>query len=186
MATKVHFWKSYGSWRFAACDCWTQTSVAAYQIMQRDNKLRIAASHVVLYGVKRSMSEKEALLPTKRIFWDCCRNIVHFLCGVKRVKRFVNVHLHCIVSNLKTISKMPTLPPWKIFCGRPCQQHGPIWKSTHPKNKPRKNARNHGNVTKRISKLHQRAINSKKKSHAIFVLEKNVGNLISVEHLRQM
>ena len=34
--------------------------------------------------------------------------------GVKRVKRFVIVHLHCIVSNLKRISKISTLPPGKI------------------------------------------------------------------------
>ena len=40
------------------------------------------------------MSEKEALLPTKRIFGDCCRNTGHFLCGVERIKRFVNVHVH--------------------------------------------------------------------------------------------
>jgi len=41
----------------------------------------------------------------------------HFLCGVEREKRYVNVHLHlhCIVSNLKTKSKMSTLPtPAKI------------------------------------------------------------------------
>jgi len=30
---------------------------------------------------------------------------------VERVKRFVHVHLHCIVSNLKRISKISTLPP---------------------------------------------------------------------------
>ena len=35
----------------------------------------------------------------------------HFLCGVERVKRLVKVHLHCIVSNLKIISKMSRLPP---------------------------------------------------------------------------
>jgi len=29
--------------------------------------------------------------------------------GVERVKRFVNFHLHCIVSNLKRISKISTL-----------------------------------------------------------------------------
>jgi len=29
---------------------------------------------------------------------------------IERLKRFVNVHLHCIVSNLKTKSKMSTLP----------------------------------------------------------------------------
>jgi len=31
--------------------------------------------------------------------------------GVEMVKRFVNVHFHCIVRNLKSISKTPTLPP---------------------------------------------------------------------------
>jgi len=35
----------------------------------------------------------------------------HFLCGVETVKRFVNVHLHCNVSNLKNISNIMTLPP---------------------------------------------------------------------------
>jgi len=31
--------------------------------------------------------------------------------GVERVKRFVNVHLHCIGCNLKMISKVSTLLP---------------------------------------------------------------------------
>jgi len=35
--------------------------------------------------------------------------IGHFLCGVETVKRFVNVHLHCNVSNLKKLSKTLTL-----------------------------------------------------------------------------
>jgi len=34
-----------------------------------------------------------------------------FLCDVERVKRFMNVHLHCIISNLKIIGKMSTLTP---------------------------------------------------------------------------
>jgi len=35
--------------------------------------------------------------------------------GLERVKRFVNVHLHCIVSNLKRISKISTVfPPLKF------------------------------------------------------------------------
>jgi len=38
----------------------------------------------------------------------------HFLCGVETVKRFVNEHLHCNVSNLKKICEMSTLPPGKI------------------------------------------------------------------------
>jgi len=40
--------------------------------------------------------------------------------GVERVKRFVNVHLHCIVSNLKKISKFRRCHLWKNFCRRPC------------------------------------------------------------------
>jgi len=27
-------------------------------------------------------------------FWDCCSNVVHFLCNAARVKRYVNVYLH--------------------------------------------------------------------------------------------
>jgi len=38
--------------------------------------------------------------------------------GVEGVKRFVNVYLHCIVSNLKKISKILMLSSWKNFCGR--------------------------------------------------------------------
>ena len=38
-----------------------------------------------------------------------------FLCGVERLKRFLNVHLHRIVSNLKRISNISTLPPPGIF-----------------------------------------------------------------------
>jgi len=40
--------------------------------------------------------------------------------GGEGVKRFLNVHLHCIVSNLHRISKnSTTLPPWINFCGCP-------------------------------------------------------------------
>jgi len=53
-------------------------------------------------------------------FFYCYRDTGHFLCGVEKAKRFRNVHSHCIVSNLKMISKVSTLPPWQNFCGRPC------------------------------------------------------------------
>jgi len=39
--------------------------------------------------------------------------------GVERVKRFLNVHLHCIVSNLKRISKVSTFPPLEKFLRTP-------------------------------------------------------------------
>ena len=38
---------------------------------------------------------------------------------VERTKRFVNVYLHCIVSNLKRISKISTLPPLEKFMRTP-------------------------------------------------------------------
>jgi len=39
--------------------------------------------------------------------------------GVKTVKRFVNVHLHCTVSDLKRISKISMLPPLEKFLRTP-------------------------------------------------------------------
>jgi len=36
----------------------------------------------------------------RSVFGDCYRNMRHFLCSVERIKRFVNVHLHCIVSSV--------------------------------------------------------------------------------------
>jgi len=54
--------------------------------------------------------------------------------------------------------------------------------------KLQRNARNHGNLTKATCELHERAINSKKRSHCHgpFVLEKHKGKaLIYVEDLRQ-
>jgi len=39
--------------------------------------------------------------------------------GVERVKRFVNVHLHCIVRNLKRISKISMLSPLENFLRTP-------------------------------------------------------------------
>jgi len=40
----------------------------------------------------------------------------HFRYGVERAMRCVNVNLHCIISNMKRISKMWRLPPpGKIF-----------------------------------------------------------------------
>jgi len=34
----------------------------------------------------------------------------HTPMDIERVKSFANVHLHCVISNLKTISKISTLP----------------------------------------------------------------------------
>jgi len=83
----------------------------------------------VLYCLKTSISA-----PTKRDFCDCCRNTGYFRYGVEKAKRFVNVHLHCIVSNMNSISKIPSLlPPWKNFCGRPCSQFiFSLWNCSSP------------------------------------------------------
>jgi len=47
------------------------------------------------------------------------------------------------------------------------QQHDPVWKCIYMKNKPTKHARNLGNLTKRTSELHERAINPRKDRIAI-------------------
>ena len=48
--------------------------------------------------------------------------------GVKTVKRFVNVHLHCTVSDLKRISKISMLPTLEKFLRTPmvelCSKNG--------------------------------------------------------------
>ena len=93
------FTSSSGSRRLAACDC-LKTPVAGNAARQW---LLIALSHVLLYDVKRNLAAN------KTHFWDCCHNMGHFRCGVERVKCYVNVHLHCIVSSLKWASKMSTL-----------------------------------------------------------------------------
>jgi len=36
----------------------------------------------------------------RSVFCDCYRNTGHLLCSVERIKRFVNVHLYCIVSSV--------------------------------------------------------------------------------------
>jgi len=41
-----------------------------------------------------------ATAANKAFFCDCYRNMGYFLCSVERIKSFVNVHLHCIVSNV--------------------------------------------------------------------------------------
>jgi len=138
MATEV---QKNGSWGFAACDCWTQTSVAGNEAKQR---LLIEISH----GVKRNIrceNWKEILLPTSFIrckkkhccqqiaFWDCCSNVGHFLRSVARVKRYVNVYFHLYLQQPEMVSsaawksgyiakynRTSTLPTLEKFCGRLC------------------------------------------------------------------
>jgi len=43
-------------------------------------------------------------------FGCSCRNLMHFFCGVKSAKRFVNVHLYSIVSNLKRMQIVDFAP----------------------------------------------------------------------------
>jgi len=102
------FTSIYVSRHFATCDCWTQTSVAVNATRQW---LLIVVSHIVSYCVKGNIAAN------KSHFWDCCRNMGHFLCGVESVKHYVNVHLllHCIISNLKTKSKILLCPHLQKF-----------------------------------------------------------------------
>jgi len=45
------------------------------------------------------------------VFCDCYRNTGHFLCSVERIKRFLNLHLHCIVSNVPYKVRKYSGPP---------------------------------------------------------------------------
>jgi len=47
----------------------------------------------------------------RSVFCDCYRNTGHFLCSVERIKRFVNVHLHCIVSSVPSMVRRYSGPP---------------------------------------------------------------------------
>jgi len=100
----------------------------------------IAVSHVRFILREKKYEWKRRITANEAHFRDCCRNTGHFLCVVERVKRFVNVDLHFIISNLKRISKMSTLPPWKNYCGRPsmsigstarCDRTKPVQQSRH-------------------------------------------------------
>jgi len=47
----------------------------------------------------------------RSVFCDCYRNKGLFLCSVERIKRFLNVHLHCIVSNVPSKVRRYSGPP---------------------------------------------------------------------------
>jgi len=48
----------------------------------------------------------------RNAFCDYSPNMAHFLCGLERLKCFVNVrYLYCFASNQKTLSKTSTLSP---------------------------------------------------------------------------
>jgi len=69
----------------------------------------------------------------RSVFCDCYRNMRHFLCSVERIRSFVNVHLHCIVSNVSSKARNYSGPPellrseisFSRTCNIPKQ-----WKST--------------------------------------------------------
>jgi len=76
----------------------------------------------------------------RSVFCDCYRNMGHLLCGVERIKRFVNVHLHCIVSNIPSkvckCSGPPELLSSEVSFSRTCnipkqwklhRKQGAIW-----------------------------------------------------------
>ena len=47
----------------------------------------------------------------RNVFYDCYRNMGHFLCSVERIKRFLNLHLYCIVSNVPYKVRKYSGPP---------------------------------------------------------------------------
>ena len=47
----------------------------------------------------------------RSVFCDCYHNMGNFLCSVEKIKRFVNVQLHCIVSNVHSKVRKYSIPP---------------------------------------------------------------------------
>ena len=75
--------------------------------MKEDRKYTLLVNSCVPspeYDFKKNANRMRAFMGNFFCGVDCRK----CLCGVE--KRFINVHLHCIVSNLKRISKMSTLP----------------------------------------------------------------------------
>ena len=60
-----------------------------------------------------------AIAANKEHFCDCCLIVGHFLCGVEMIKHFGNVHLHCIVSSLKTVRRISRLTFLEKFLWTP-------------------------------------------------------------------
>ena len=60
----------------------------------------------------------------RSVFCDSYRNTGYFLCSVVRIKGFVNVHFHCIVSNVpskvRKYSGSPELLRCEISFSRTC------------------------------------------------------------------
>ena len=52
-----------------------------------------------------------ATAANEAFFCDCYRNMGHFLCSVEGIRRFVNVLLHCIVSNVPSKVRKYSGPP---------------------------------------------------------------------------
>jgi len=67
----------------------------------------------VLYGVKRNIAANKAH------FWDCCINVGHFLCGVAKANRYVNVYLHLCRQHPEMDNRMSTLPTLENFLRTP-------------------------------------------------------------------
>jgi len=66
----------------------------------------------------------------------------HFLCDVERLKRFVNVRVHCIVSNLKKMSKISTYTLPQKFLRTPMWLTGRFQHRCYVYALPKKNNQN--------------------------------------------
>jgi len=71
-----------------------------------------------LYGAPILIRRRGIVPPLPPLVTPLCSR-GHFRYAVKRAKRFVNVHWHCIVSNIERISKISSLPPLEKFLRTP-------------------------------------------------------------------
>jgi len=98
---------------------------------------RIKTLYFVFRG-KRQLQNGKTEINTPCVHWMYCACLVRKICGYYYYKK--GVYVQVIRSTTR-----------RYFRGR---QHGPSWKCVdlHPKNKPSKNARNHGNLRRELVK----------------------------------
>ena len=113
--------KIYGSRRFAACDCRTQTSVAGNAATADSNKSRCEKKHTT-WKLKRNIAANDFYIRCEKK--HCCQRSAFLgllqltwviFCGVAKVKRYVNVYLHLRRQQPEMDNRMSTLPTLEKF-----------------------------------------------------------------------
>jgi len=101
---------------------WRGTVAAARNLFRRGHSPDVRSTVLSVYfrTIETDIKHKWKILAS--LFQGRSWSIQHHSdCATRaeRIKRFVNVYLHCIISNLKKKQHVDLAPPWKNSCGRP-------------------------------------------------------------------